>query len=130
MDEPSADTLPLDATAAEGSETEADGEAEYRQSAPAGEAGQPPVAEASTAAQPPTPAPAAASGAADPWAPLLAAGVQLLGELSAASSGERESPWVQTDSTTGQRYLKLPVPDPQTVQRLAEGLLSLLGGRK
>jgi superfamily II DNA or RNA helicase len=130
MDEPSADTLPLDATAAAGSETEADGEAEYRQSTSAGEAGQPPVAEASTAAQPPTPAPAVASGAADPWAPLLAAGVQLLGELTAASSGERESPWVQTDSTTGQRYLKLPVPDPQTVQRLAEGLLSLLGGRK
>jgi superfamily II DNA or RNA helicase len=130
MDESSEDTLPLDAAPEAGSETEADGEAEYRQSTPAGEAGQPPVAEASTAAQPPTPAPAAASGAADPWAPLLAAGVQLLGELTAASSGERESPWVQTDSTTGQRYLKLPVPDPQTVQRLAEGLLSLLGGRK
>ena len=130
MDESSEDTLPLDAAPAAGSETEADGEAEYRQSTPAGEAGQPPVAEASTAAQPPTPAPAAASGAADPWAPLLAAGVQLLGELTAASSGERESPWVQTDLTTGQRYLKLPVPDPQTVQRLAEGLLSLLGGRK
>jgi superfamily II DNA or RNA helicase len=130
MDESSEDTLPLDAAPAAGSETEADGEAEYRQSTPAGEAGQPPVAEASTAAQPPTPAPVAASGAADPWAPLLAAGVQLLGELTAASSGERESPWVQTDSTTGQRYLKLPVPDPQTVQRLAEGLLSLLGGRK
>jgi superfamily II DNA or RNA helicase len=130
MDEPSADTLPLDATAAAGGETEADGEAEYRQSTPAGEAGQPPVAEASTRAEPPTSAPAAVSGGADPWAPLLAAGVQLLGELTAASSGERESPWVQTDSTTGQRYLKLPVPDPQTVQRLAEGLLSLLGGRK
>lgn len=130
MDEPSADTLPLEATAAAGSETEADGEAEYRQSTPAGEAGEPPVAQASTRAEPPAPAPAAASGPADPWAPLLAAGVQLLGELSAASSGERESPWVQTDSTTGQRYLKLPVPDPQTVQRLAEGLLSLLGGRK
>jgi hypothetical protein len=130
MDESSEDTLPLDATAAAGSETEADGEAEYRQSTPAGEAGQPPVAEASTRAEPPTSAPAAVSGGADPWAPLLAAGVQLLGELTAASSGERESPWVQTDSTTGQRYLKLPVPDPQTVQRLAEGLLSLLGGRK
>ncbi|MBO3707158.1 MAG: hypothetical protein J5X21_12230 [Candidatus Accumulibacter sp.] len=27
-------------------------------------------------------------------------------------------------------FLKLPVPDPQTVQRPAEGLLGLLGGRK
>ncbi|MBL8375074.1 DEAD/DEAH box helicase [Accumulibacter sp.] len=130
MDESSEDTLPLDAAPQAGTETEADGEAEYRQSTPAGEAGQPPVAEASTRAEPAAPATAAVSGTADSWAPLLAAGVQLLGELTAASSGERESPWVQTDSTTGQRYLKLPVPDPQTVQRLAEGLLSLLGGRK
>jgi hypothetical protein len=75
-----------------------------------------------TAATPP--------GAADPWAPLLTAGMQLLGELAKASSDESESPWVQTDSATGQRYLKLPVPDPQTVQRLAEGLLGLLGGRR
>jgi superfamily II DNA/RNA helicase len=97
MDESSEDTLPLDAAPEAGSETEA----EYRQSTPAGEADQPPVADARTGAEPPTSAPAAVSGGADPWAPLLAAGVQLLGELTAASSGERESPWVQTDSTTG-----------------------------
>jgi hypothetical protein len=54
----------------------------------------------------------------------------VLGELAAASSGERESPWVHSDPATGQRYLKLPMPDPQTVHRLAEGLLSLLGGRR
>ncbi|HMW78562.1 MAG TPA: hypothetical protein PKA22_12240, partial [Rhodocyclaceae bacterium] len=80
------------------------------------------------AEQPPTAA--ASAAAADSWAPLLAAGAQLLGELAAASTGERESPWVQTDPATGQRYLRLPVPDPQTVQRLTEGLLGLLGGRK
>jgi hypothetical protein len=80
--------------------------------------------------RPAPPATATAPGAADPWAPLLAAGAQLLGELSAASSGERASPWVQTDPATGERYLKLPMPDPQTIQRLAEGLLGLLGGRK
>ncbi|MEF8698741.1 MAG: SNF2-related protein [Candidatus Accumulibacter sp. UW20] len=149
VDEPSHDTLPLDATEAAGAESEA----EYRPPLPAGESEptgkiqttgetepaaltEPPGAEApATGATPPSPvstAPVAASAttAADPWAPLLAAGVQLLGELSAASSGERASPWVQTDTATGQRYLKLPVPDPETVQRLAEGLLSLLGGRK
>jgi superfamily II DNA/RNA helicase len=130
MDEPSADTLPLDATAAAGSETEADGEQNTGSRCPrAKRASRPwpgPVPRLSHQRS----APAASSGAADPWAPLLTAGVQLLGELSAASSGGRESPWVQTDSTTGRRYLKLPVPDPQTVQRLAEGLLSLLGGRK
>ena len=58
------------------------------------------------------------------------AGAQLLGEISAASSGERASSWGQTDPATGKCYLKLPVPDPQTIQRLAEGLLGLLGGRK
>ncbi len=68
--------------------------------------------------------------AANPWAPLLSAGVQLLGELAAASKGERQSAWVQRDPSTGERYLKLPVPDPETVSRLAEGLLSLLGGRR
>ncbi|MDS4014468.1 MAG: DEAD/DEAH box helicase [Candidatus Accumulibacter sp.] len=66
--------------------------------------------------------------AADPWAPLLGAGIQLLGELAAAAQGERESPWVRRDAQTGERYLRLPVPDAQTVQRLAEGLLGLLGG--
>ena len=58
------------------------------------------------------------------------AGAQLLGEISSASSGERASSWGQTDPATGKCYLKLPVPDPQTIQRLAEGLLGLLGGRK
>ena len=69
-------------------------------------------------------------GAANPWAPLLAAGAQLLGELAAASQGERESTLVQTDPATGQRYLRLPVPDAQTVQSLAEGLLGLFGQRR
>ncbi|HRE17168.1 MAG TPA: hypothetical protein PLW86_08890, partial [Rhodocyclaceae bacterium] len=67
---------------------------------------------------------------ADPWGPLLAAGAHLLGELAAGSKGERESALVKTDPASGERYLRLPVPDPQTVQRLAEGLLSLLGNRK
>ena len=39
---------------------------------------------------------------ADPWAPLLAAGAQLLGELAAASQGERQSTLVHTDPATGQ----------------------------
>ncbi|HRE69586.1 MAG TPA: hypothetical protein PLC14_03500 [Accumulibacter sp.] len=37
---------------------------------------------------------------------------------------------MKTDPASGERYLRLPVPDPQTVQRLAEGLLSLLGEHK
>jgi hypothetical protein len=68
--------------------------------------------------------------AADPWAPLLDAGIQLLHGLAAAADGKSSSPWVQTDPQSGQRFLKLPVPDPKTVQRLADGLLHLLGSRK
>jgi superfamily II DNA or RNA helicase len=132
------DSSPLDATAESGTATDS-GE-EYRQSEPTSEAEETAAGEPCPEPRPepcPTPTaetqpPGAATppGAADPWAPLLTAGMQLLGELAKASSDESESPWVQTDSATGQRYLKLPVPDPQTVQRLAEGLLGLLGGRR
>jgi len=72
----------------------------------------------------------AAPGGADPWAPLLAASAQLLGELAATSQGERRSTLVHTDPATGQRYLRLPVPDPQTVHSLAEGLLALFAKPK
>ncbi|MCM8625684.1 DEAD/DEAH box helicase [Accumulibacter sp.] len=155
--EESGDTMPLDAVAETGSgnETQADGEEEYRSARlaglPAGEtkADRPDgateatpgateetlptdtrsTAEAAEAPRAGRPEPAGAA-AADPWAPLLAAGAQLLGELAAASSGERDSPLVHSDPQTGQRYLRLPVPDPETVQRLAEGLLGLLGRKR
>jgi superfamily II DNA/RNA helicase len=70
------------------------------------------------------------STAPNPWAPLLAAGAQVFGELLAASRGERESSLVHTDPATGERFLKLPVPDPASVQKLAEGLLGLLAGKR
>ena len=150
------DTPPLEATSEAGAAAAAaaDGEEEYQETGlqvqvevqVVPQAGEPPaaaVADAPAAAAAPqvgevdvasaatgTPAPTTPAPSADPWSPLLSAGVQLLGELAAASSGERPSPWVQTDPATGERFLKLPVPDPQTVQRLAEGLLGLLGGRR
>jgi hypothetical protein len=37
---------------------------------------------------------------------------------------------VETDPATGKRYLKLPMPEPQAVERLAEGLLKFLGSRQ
>ncbi len=68
---------------------------------------------------------------ADPWAPLLAAGAQLLNELSAANKGHASaSPWVETDPATGQRYLKLPMPQPEAVRQLAEGLLAFIAARR
>ena len=126
-EEPSQEELPVEASTEAASAI--DDEAEYREPAPVSAAAETAVAGRSAPAEQP-PTAAASAAAADSWAPLLAAGAQLLGELAAASTGERESPWVQTDPATGQRYLRLPVPDPQTVQRLTEGLLGLLGGRK
>jgi len=81
--------------------------------------------------EPAAPAPSAPPpSAAASWTPLLEAGIHLLGELAAASRGDGASQWVETDQRTGQRYLKLPVPEPDAVQRLAESLLGLLrGGR-
>ena len=70
---------------------------------------------------------AESAAATDPWSPLLAAGVRFLSELAAAGNGEVRSPWVETDPATGRRYLKLPMPQPEAVASLADGLLALLG---
>ncbi|MCU0736391.1 MAG: DEAD/DEAH box helicase [Methylotetracoccus sp.] len=68
----------------------------------------------------------------DPWAPLLEAGLRLVEGLAAARSSETEgaSRWIETDARTGQSYLKLPVPEPATVQRFADALTRLLAGFK
>jgi hypothetical protein len=62
---------------------------------------------------------------ADPWVPLLDAGLRLVESLAAAGRGS-DSDWVHTDAATGRRYLKLPLPEPDAVRRLAEGLADLL----
>lgn len=67
---------------------------------------------------------------ADPWAPLLEAGLGFLEHLAhAGAAAGGDSPWIETDSRSGQRFLRLPVPDPDAVLRLAEGLRNLLGRR-
>jgi Helicase conserved C-terminal domain len=71
--------------------------------------------------------PTAAPPVPDPWAPLVEAGLQLVQTLADASR-HSDSKLVQVDETTGQRYLKLPLPEPAAVQRLAEGLAGLLAG--
>jgi superfamily II DNA or RNA helicase len=146
------DTPPLAATnAADGDDADAAGSAdaadaadasgEADESAASAPASEPPPAsgegeaKAAPAADREVPTEQAAAAAtapasADPWAPLLAAGAQVLGELAAASQGERQSTLVHTDPATGERYLRLPVPDPQTVRSLAEGLLALFGRPK
>jgi hypothetical protein len=77
----------------------------------------------------PSAAPAAAP-ASDPWAPLLQAGLQWIDSLAAPAaaggSAQASGPRISTDPATGQRQVTLPLPDPATVQRLAEGLAGLL----
>ncbi|MFT4247149.1 MAG: DEAD/DEAH box helicase [Pseudomonas sp.] len=76
-----------------------------------------------------------AAPAADPWAALLGAGTQLVQALTAASQpagAAPEHPWVERDSR-GQAHLKLPLPEPDTLGRIAEvlaGLATALGQRR
>ena len=65
----------------------------------------------------------------NPWNPLLQITQQLVQELTAAADGATPSKWLETDPSTGQRFLKLPVPEAHTVQRLADALATFLGGR-
>jgi len=69
---------------------------------------------------------AATTPPVNPWAPLLEVGLQLLGGLSGASG---QAPLLETDPQSGRAYLKIPVPEPATVQRLADALRDLLTPR-
>jgi superfamily II DNA/RNA helicase len=75
---------------------------------------------------------AGASPAPDPWAKLIDAGLKLIeGVVAARGEDETErsaasSPRIETDPRTGKSYLKLPIPEPETVHRLAGALSGLL----
>ena len=72
-------------------------------------------------------APAVAVVPANPWAPLLSAGLKLVAALTAGPAGNAKvDSWVQTDAQTGRTYLKLPMPEPQVVQQLGDALTRLL----
>ena len=82
------------------------------------------------AAAPEAVAPPPALAAADPWAPLIDVGLQLMDALvrrHADPSGP-PSAWIERDPQTGRDVLRLPMPEPQTVQRLADALGGLLVG--
>lgn len=77
----------------------------------------PPVASAS---------PAESAPRADPWATILEVGVQFVTALAAADAGSAAPhPWIERDPATGTRSLKLPLPPPETVSRLADTLAAL-----
>lgn len=64
---------------------------------------------------------APAASLPDPWAALLDVGMQLVAALAQATDADspKRPAWIETDSATGKSFIKVPVPDPQTVQRLA-----------
>jgi hypothetical protein len=68
----------------------------------------------------------------DPWAALLQVGSQLLSALAQPTSPSGAShPWIERDPETGTSSLKIPLPSPDTAQKLADalsGLASLLRG--
>ena len=73
--------------------------------------------------------PGPATDIADPWAPLLEAGLQWLAALASPplpGGCDGSALRITTDPTTGERSLKVPLPDLATARRLADGLTGLL----
>lgn len=79
----------------------------------------PPVEPASVASSEPP-----VVGAADPWVALLDVGTQLLVALASPPDAPAH-PWVEQDRLTGTRHLKIPMPPPETANRLADALGAL-----
>ena len=101
--------------------------------APVGAAAPPETALDALADAADEPAMQAAVPPPDPWAPLLALGLQWIESFTAPTADGRPpatAPRIVTDPDSGQRSLSLPLPDPATVARLAEGLAGLLARLK
>ncbi|MDD5033568.1 MAG: hypothetical protein PHE55_02320, partial [Methylococcaceae bacterium] len=77
---------------------------------------------------PPSPPAGARPAAVDPWSDLIGAGVKWMETFAAAGSEEGARAWVETDEKTGKSYLKMPMPEPEAVQKLAEALSGFLAG--
>jgi superfamily II DNA or RNA helicase len=89
------------------------------------------LAAASDAPPQPTESAASVASAENPWTPLLHAGVQLLQALAATherSDKPAAHSLVDADPATGQRYLRLPLPEPQMIQQLSDSLTRLIAG--
>ncbi|MBN2133258.1 MAG: DEAD/DEAH box helicase [Sedimentisphaerales bacterium] len=79
--------------------------------------------------------PAAAAAPTQPdWTELLSAGLSFLDKLGRASSSEAKAPSetrprveVETDASTGQQHLKVPVPSKEVLQGLASFLNEVAG---
>jgi superfamily II DNA/RNA helicase len=57
----------------------------------------------------------------DPWQFLLQAGAQLVSALVASNDPDApEHPWIERDLKTGKQNLKIPIPPPEAVKRIAD----------
>lgn len=65
----------------------------------------------------------------DPWLALVQVGAQFVAALTAANGSEAPAhPWIERDSATGARNLKMPLPPPETARQLADALAALADG--
>jgi len=63
---------------------------------------------------------------ADPWHALTQLGAQLVAALGAAGNPAAPAhPWIERDPDTGAQSLKLPLPPPETAEKIAD-VLSML----
>jgi len=79
---------------------------------------------------PPASGPEAEKAVNEAWTGLLDAGLKLIETLSATRSGDSDkssdvAARIETDSDSGQTYVKVPIPDTETVQRLVSTLSDL-----
>ncbi len=76
--------------------------------------------------------PASVPAPADPWSGLLENGLNLLQQLASASRSSEGAPaspsssLVRRDQQTGQPYLHLPMPSPDTMNKILTALSKLL----
>ena len=91
---------------------------------PAQTAGTAQTARADEGMQTMPPKPDSEARAANPWVPLLQAGLGLLGALT--EGGPNTHPWVAVDPASGKRELRVPLPEPAVARGLAEALAAWL----
>ena len=68
----------------------------------------------------------------NPWQPLLALGQALLAEMARGhepNTDEQSGSLLRHDPKTGERYLRVPVPEKETIARLVDVLRDVLAGR-
>ncbi len=71
---------------------------------------------------------------ADPWAALLGAGTHLLQAIASASadtpSPDHAHPWIERNPANGKPHLRLPLPEPETLGKIAELLADFAASMK